>query len=236
MGMGSNVDNPYNENKINVHICQSELNLDLFNILNDSLFSNENGEYRNKIEIQNYKEYIYLKGQNHGIINERNVNRIKECIENGRNSKNIVICFITNNRYLKVLEEKLLGIIEESLPFVIFVKLYEFSQNLEEIRKLSQINTIKYFGRSAEDINENNSQRTYNLIYSKILQIDAYFNERGTLFRNYLFGLMNNVQGDINENVRMDDIVIGNRSTLNIFLFGNPRVGKSRFINLSMNE
>ena len=135
-----------------------------------------------------------------------------------------------------MLEEKLMGIVEESLPFVIFVKLYEFSQNLEEIRKLSQINTIKYFGQSAEDINENNSQRTYNLIYSKILQIDAYFNERGTLFRNYLFGLMNNVQGDINENVRMDDIVIGNRSTLNIFLFGNPRVGKSRFINLSMNE
>lgn len=234
--MGSNVDNLYNGNKINVHICQTELNLDLANLLNNSLFPNENEEYKNKIEIENNKEYIYLKGKNHGIINERNVNRIKNCIENERNSKSIVICFLTNNRHLEMLEEKLMGIVEESLPFVIFVKLYEFSQNLEEIRKLSQINTIKYFGQSAEDINENNSQRTYNLIYSKILQIDAYFNERGTLFRNYLFGLMNNVQGDINENVRMDDIVIGNRSTLNIFLFGNPRVGKSRFINLSMNE
>ena len=234
--MGSNVDNLYNGNKINVHICQTELNLDLANLLNNSLFPNENDEYKNKIEIENNKEYIYLKGKNHGIINERNVNRIKNCIENERNSKSIVICFLTNNRHLEMLEEKLMGIVEESLPFVIFVKLYEFSQNLEEIRKFSQINTIKYFGQSAEDINENNSQRTYNLIYSKILQIDAYFNERGTLFRNYLFGLMNNVQGDINENVRMDDIVIGNRSTLNIFLFGNPRVGKSRFINLSMNE
>ena len=234
--MGSNVDNLYNGNKINVHICQTELKLDLANLLNNSLFPNENEEYKNKIEIENNKEYIYLKGKNHGIINERNVNRIKNCIENERNSKSIVICFLTNNRHLEMLEEKLMGIVEESLPFVIFVKLYEFSQNLEEIRKLSQINTIKYFGQSAEDINENNSQRTYNLIYSKILQIDAYFNERGTLFRNYLFGLMNNVQGDINENVRMDDIVIGNRSTLNIFLFGNPRVGKSRFINLSMNE
>ena len=234
--MGSNVDNLYNGNKINVHICQTELNLDLANLLNNSLFPNENDEYKNKIEIENNKEYIYLKGKNHGIINERNVNRIKNCIENERNSKSIVICFLTNNRHLEMLEKKLMGIVEESLPFVIFVKLYEFSQNLEELKKLSQFNTIKYFGRSAEDINENNSQRTYNLIYSKILQIDAYFNERGTLFRNYLFGLMNNVQGDINENVRMDDIVIGNRSTLNIFLLGNPRVGKSRFINLSMNE
>ena len=234
--MGSNVDNLYEENKINIHICQTELNLDLVNILNDSLFPNENGEYKNKIEIQKNKEYIYLKGENHGIINEINVNRIAESIENEQNSKSIVICFLTNDRYLEMLEKILLGIIEESRPFVIFVKLYEFSQNLEEIRKLSQINIIKYFGLSAEDINENNTQRTYNLIFSKILQIDAYLNERGTLFRNYLFGLMNNVPGDINENVRIDDIVIGNRSTLNIFLFGNPRVGKSRFINLSMNE
>ena len=234
--MGSNVDNLYEENKINIHICQTELNLDLVNILKDSLFPNENGEFKNKIEMQNNKEYIYLKGENHGIINEINVNRIAESIENEQNSKSIVICFLTNDRDLEMLEKILLGITEESLPFVIFVKLYEFSQNLEEIRKLSQINIIKYFGLSAEDINENNTQRTYNLILSKILQIDAYLNERGTLFRNYLFGLMNNVPGDINENVRIDDIVIGNRSTLNIFLFGNPRVGKSRFINLSMNE
>lgn len=133
--MGSNVDNLYEENKINIHICQTELNLDLVNILNDSLFPNENGEFKNKIEIQKNKEYIYLKGENHGIINEINVNRIAESIENEQNSKNIVICFLTNDRDLEMLEKILLGITEESLPFVIFVKLYEFSQNLEEIRK-----------------------------------------------------------------------------------------------------
>ena len=57
-----------------------------------------------------------------------------------------------------------------------------------------------------------------------------------TIFRDYLFGLMNNIQGEINENIQIDDINPENRSTLNIFLFGNPRTGKSRFINLSMNE
>ena len=86
-----------------------------------------------------------------------------------------------------MLRTKLLGIVEECRPFVIFVKIHEFSRNLQEIRKLSQINIIKYFGKSPEDINRDNTQRTYNLIFSKILQIDAYFNERGTLFRNYLF-------------------------------------------------
>ena len=94
--MGSNVDNLYNKNKINVHICQTELNLDLVNILKDSLFPNENGEFKNKIEIEKNKEYIYLKSQNHGIINEINVNRIAESIENEQNSKSIVICFLTD--------------------------------------------------------------------------------------------------------------------------------------------
>ena len=68
------------------------------------------------------------------------------------------------------------------------------------------------------------------------MQIDGYLNERGTIFRDYLFGLLNNIQGEINENIQIDDINPGNRSTLNIFLLGNPRAGKSRFINLSMNE
>ena len=236
--MGSNADKFYEENKVNIYICQTELNNILINYLIYSIFPNNNLEYKNKIEIQNIKHYIYFKGENHGIINEININRIATRISRNKRAKSIVICFLTNNRHLEMLKRILLGILEECRPFVIFVKIHEFSRNLREIRKLSQINSniIKYFGQSPEDINRDNTQRTYNLIFSKILQIDAYFNEIGTLFRKYLFGLMNNVQGNIDENVGMDDIVIGNRSTLNIFLFGNPRAGKSRFINLSMNE
>ena len=95
---------------------------------------------------------------------------------------------------------------------------------------------IKYFGESGHDINDTNTIKTSTILKNKILQIDGYFNERGTVFRNYLFGLLNNVRGEINENTNINEITIENRSSLNIFLFGNPRAGKSRFINLSMNE
>ena len=185
--MGSNADKFYEENKVNIYICQTELNNFLINYLIYSIFPNNNLEYKNKIEIQNIKHYIYFKGENHGIINEININGIATRISNGQSSKSIVICFLTNNSHLEMLKRILLGIVEECRPFVIFVKIHEFSRNLQEIRKLSQINIIKYFGKSPEDINRDNTQRTYNLIFSKILQIDAYFNERGTLFRNYLF-------------------------------------------------
>lgn len=63
--MGSNVDNLYNENKINIHICQTELNLDLANLLNNSLFPNENEEYKNKIEIENNKIFKRQKSWNY---------------------------------------------------------------------------------------------------------------------------------------------------------------------------
>ena len=232
----TNTDKLYEGNKVNISMCQTEQDSEIINTLKNSLFPNGNLEYKNKIEIQDPPDYIYFKGENYGLINEECINTIASKISGDKSGKNIVICFLSDDHHLKMIKEKLFGIEEECLPFIVLVKINEFFLGLNEVRKLSQINIIKYFASSSSDINESNTLKTYNILYSKLLQIDAYLNERGTFFRNYLFGLMNNVQGDINANIRMDDIAIGNRSALNIFLFGNPRAGKSRFINLSMNE
>ena len=61
-----------------------------------------------------------------------------------------------------------------------------------------------------------------------------FFYERGTLFSDYLFGLLNNAKGEVKLNDKIGDLIPGNRNALNIFLFGEARAGKSRFINLSM--
>ena len=233
--MGSNNDRLYKENKVDIHLCQTQ-NSNLINFIKNSIFPNKNLELKKEIEIKDNKEYIYFKGKNYDLINENIINTIADTISNNENTKNIVICFLNNNDYFELVKNKFLHIIEENRPFIIIVKINEFSQDLKEVKKLSQINIIKYFGNSENDINDINTQKTYNILYSKLLQIDGYLNERGTIFRDYLFGLMNNIQGEINENIQIDDINPGNRSTLNIFLFGNPKTGKSRFINLSMNE
>ena len=233
--MGNSDNILYEENKIDIHLCRASQSQLINNLIN-SLFPNENLEIKEKIKIKDNNEYIYLKGVNYGQLNQRRIEEITNAISNNRNTKNIVICFLDNNAYFNTLKNNLLQIIEENRPFVIFVKINEFSQDIGDVKKLSQINIIKYFGNSENNINDTNTQRTYNILYSKILQIDGYLNERGTIFRDYLFGLMNNAQGEINENMSIDNIIPGNRSALNIFLFGNPRAGKSRFINLSMNE
>ncbi len=234
--MGSNNDKLYEENKVEIHLCETSKNSNLIKYLKNSLFPNGNLELKKEIKIKDNKEYIYFKGKNYGLINENIINTINDTIIYNSNTKNIVICFLNNNDYLELLQNQFLQIIEESRPFIIIVKINEFSQDLKEVKKLSKIYIIKYFGNSENDINDRNTQKTYNILYSKLLQIDGYLNERGTIFRDYLFGLMNNIQGEINENIQIDDINPENRSTLNIFLFGNPRAGKSRFINLSMNE
>ena len=234
--MGSNNDKLYEENKVEIHLCQTLQNSNLIKFIIDSLFPNGNLELKKEIKINDNKEYIYFKGKNYGLINENIINTIADTILYNKNTKNIVICFLNNNDYFELLQNRFLHIIEENRPFIIFVNINEFSQNIREVKKLSQINIIKYFGNSENDINDTNTQKTYNILYIKLLQIDGYLNERGTIFRDYLFGLMNNIQGEINENIQIDDINPGNKSTLNIFLFGNPRTGKSRFINLSMNE
>ena len=116
-------------------------------------------------------------------------------------------------------------------------KIYNsFSKNLEKIKKLSQISYIEYFGNSIKDIKDENTLKTCEIFKSKILQIDGYFNERGTLFSEYLFGLLNNAKREVKKDDKINDILPGNRNSLNIFLFGEARAGKSRFINLSMNN
>jgi hypothetical protein len=123
---------------------------------------------------------------------------------------------------------------ESIIPFLIFVKNDSFSQNLNTVKELSKISIIKYFGNSIQDVNESNTKKTCEIFKSKIFQIDCYFNERGTLFNDYLFGLLNNANGEVKLDDKIDIIMPGNRNSLNIFLFGEARAGKSRFINLSI--
>ena len=151
-----------------------------------------------------------------------------------------IVCFSDDEELLKKVKEQLSSLPQEKIPFFVFVKTNQFSQNIVEYRKIKKINVIKYFGQSREDINESNTLKTAEIFKSTILQIEGYYNERGTLYRNYLFGYLNNINNlehiESNNNIQIEEMMSGARSTLNIFLFGQARAGKSRFINLSMNE
>lgn len=152
-------------------------------------------------------------------------------------NKNIVIYFSNQKKKINLVKDSLQNLKPKSIiPFIIFVKNNSFSKNLEKIKKLSQISYIEYFGNSEKDIKDANTLKTCEIFKSKILQIDGYFNERGTLFSDYLFGLLNNAKREVKKDDKINDILPGNRNSLNIFLFGEARAGKSRFINLSMNN
>ena len=161
--------------------------------------------------------------------------KIKEKVTKNGEDKSIVICFSQNEAEINLVKISLESLQPESIiPFLIFVKNDSFSQNLNTVKELSKISIIKYFGNSIQDVNESNTKKTAEIFKSKIFQIDGYLNERGTLFNDYLFGLLNNANGEVKLDDKIDRIIPGNRNALNIFLFGEARAGKSRFINLSM--
>ena len=195
-------------------------------------------EFKKKIDLKENKEYLFFTGE---IIKEEITDilmeKIKKKVIAKEDNKSIVICFSNDEEEINLVKDKLQSLEpESSIPFMIFVKNNSFSQKLVNIKKLAKINIIQYFGNSKNDVNESNTRKTSEIFKSKIFQIDGYFNERGTIFSDYLFGLLNNAKLEVEENAKINDIIPGNRNTLNIFLFGEPRVGKSRFINLSLDN
>ena len=227
----------YESNKVNIILCgdiSSEINKLIINTVFEK--SPNNYEFKTMIDLKEEKEYLYFYGElMEEKITDMLMEKIKEKIINNKNNKNIVICFSENETEINLVKASLQSLKPESIiPFFIFVKNNSFSQNLNTIKKLSKISIIQYFGNSINDVNDSNTKKTGEIFKSKIFQIDGYFNERGTIFSDYLFGLLNNVKGELKLDDKIDEIVPGNRNALNIFLFGEPRAGKSRFINLSM--
>ena len=226
----------YESNKVNILLCgdtSSEIN----KLIIKSVFENSPNKYEFKkmIDLKESKEYLYFSGE---LIEEKitDIQWEKKLKETDKSDgKNIVICFSENETEINLVKASLESLNPKSIiPFLIFVKNNSFSQNLNTVKELSKTSIIKYFGNSIEDVNESNTKKTCEIFKSKILQIDAYFNERGTLFNDYLFGLLNNANGEVKLDDKIDILIPGNRNALNIFLFGEPRAGKSRFINLSM--
>lgn len=237
--MGNSESEYYNESKVNIFIY-GNIGLTTNSTIIESIFPDEIYEYKNKLDLVGSKKYIFLSGQLIRDITDNSINRIKQKIRENKNKKNIIVCFSDDEELLKKVKEQLSSLPQEKIPFFVFVKTNQFSQNIVEYRKIKKINVIKYFGQSREDINESNTLKTAEIFKSTILQIEGYYNERGTLYRNYLFGYLNNINNlehiESNNNIQIEEMMSGARSTLNIFLFGQARAGKSRFINLSMNE
>jgi len=230
----------YEVNKVNIIICgdiSSEINNKLINYVFEK--APDNYEFKKKIDLNESQEYLFFYGEIlKGKITEELIEQIKKKINMQKNdNKNIVICFSNQKKKINLVKDSLQNLKPKSIiPFIIFVKNNSFSKNLEKIKKLSQISYIEYFGNSEKDIKDANTLKTCEIFKSKILQIDGYFNERGTLFSEYLFGLLNNAKREVKKDDKINDILPGNRNSLNIFLFGEARAGKSRFINLSMNN
>ena len=102
--MGSYFNKYCEENKVDIHLCETSQNSNLIKYLKNSLFPNGNLELKKEIKIKNNKEYIYFKGKNYGLINQQIINTIVNSISDNKNSKNIVICFLNNKDYLELLK------------------------------------------------------------------------------------------------------------------------------------
>ena len=239
--MGISDSKNYDESKVNIFIfgnTQGNINSRIIN----SLFQNGANEYKTMVDLGDSQEYIFLSRQMIAETTIDSINRVKATIEGSQNKKNIIVLFSNDENLIWQVKNTFTNLNQDIMPFILFVRNNQYSQNIDEYKKIKMINVIKYFGRSLADVNNSNSSKTGEIFRSKILQIDGYYNERGTIFRDYLFGLLNRINniGEVIDNnannISIEEMMPGNRSTLNIFLFGQARSGKSRFINLSMNE
>ena len=235
--MGNSNSSEYESNKVDILLC-GDISSQINELIIKSIFEKfpNDCEHKTTIDLKEYKEYLYFSGELiEGQITDILMENIKEKVISNTNNKNIVVCFSENEAEIKLVKDTVQSMKPESIiPFLIFVNNNSFSQSLNTIKELTKISIIKYFGNSIEDVNESNTKKTAEIFKSKILQIDGYFNERGTLFTDYLFGLLNNLKEEVKPDDKFDGIIPGNRNALNIFLFGEARAGKSRFINLSM--
>ncbi len=109
-----------------------------------------------------------------------------------------------NNKEKKIETNKT---VEQNIPILIL-----FGIENDSYEKLLHINKIPKKSLE-EDLNN---------IKSKLISIDSYFNEKGTLFKNYVY---NNLFKNLYSNL-----------SINIMLVGAAGAGKSTFINTSFGE
>lgn len=109
-----------------------------------------------------------------------------------------------NNKEKKIETNKT---VEQNIPILIL-----FGIENDSYEKLLHINKIPKKSHE-EDLNN---------IKSKLISIDSYFNEKGTLFKNYVY---NNLFKNLYSNL-----------SINIILVGAAGAGKSTFINTSFGE
>ena len=154
--MGNSDSDYYNENKVNIFICGNTENIINSTIIK-SIFQDENNEYKSKLDLGDSKEYIFLSGQMLGNITNDSINAIintiKKSISESPNKKNIVVCFSDFENLLDKVKAELNSLNQDKIPFLVFVKKEQFSQNIDEYKKIKQINVINYFGQSDEDKN-----------------------------------------------------------------------------------
>lgn len=130
-----------------------------------------------------------------------------------KDKNNVILCFKEN----KILLEKIELLRKEcflAAPIVIIVDSVKKGKNTE---KLDYVNYIP-FNFLSQNTNELSNQ-----IKSKLFKIDSYYYGRGTNFNTP------SIQKFTESNLESS-------TTLNIFLAGEARVGKSTFVNILMDE
>ena len=197
------IDNLFPENKVDEKLNNSDIKFRV----------KENIKSENNFSIS-WKSFILDKPID-ANISEKLINHIINCTENLQKQEyNNVILYFSDSKESciidKILEKKgeltkgTETIVEQKIPFVIIFN----NSKRDDTTVLKHINYIPKSKSQKEDINN---------IKKKLIAIDAYYNEKGTLYND---SLSNNISP----------------LSIKILLFGKAGSGKSTFINTSFGE
>ena len=203
---------------LKIHVCGIDKDDNrIKNIFNNNNFNNENLKNEGDLEIHQNKIYFIIKSYSKEL-NNSTFDEICNCIKNDRDTikinikQNCILYFEDNpNEYklkdilLKKIED--LGIIYR--PRMIFVTKKKYKFNMNDNRYITNI------------IWKDDSKELFEQIMRTIWNIDCYFNEKQKEMINYD---PDNIFKGIEKNL--------SDYSLNIFLTGLSRAGKSSFINL----
>ena len=141
-------------------------------------------------------------------LSEKLLKHIKNFSEKEKQFNNVILYFSDQNYNILIQrfqEEKINNqIYEENLSFIIV-----FNNNIRD--DTNKLNYLNYLPSS------NSRLRDINIIRNKLISIDAYYNERGSLYKEFLKNELPSL-------------------TLKIILIGKLGSGKSTFINKSFGE
>ena len=197
------IDNLFPENKVDEELNNSDIKFRV----------KENIKSENNFSIS-WKSFILDKPID-ANISEKLINHIINCTENLQKQEyNNVILYFSDSKESciidKILDKKgeltkgTETIVEQKIPFVIIFN----NSKRDDTTLLKHINYIPKSKSQKEDINN---------IKKKLIAIDAYYNEKGTLYND---SLSNNISP----------------LSIKILLFGKAGSGKSTFINTSFGE